>query len=63
MRRYAIWIDGDINLQRVAEALRDAGIHLHCRNGLMLADVVPGIVRRDEPVANVVPLARRKGRK
>ncbi len=65
MRRYGLWIDGEIAMQRVVEALRDRGIHVHCRNGLMLADLVPGIVRRDAlesgaPV--VVPISRKRSK-
>lgn len=63
MRRFAIWINGEIAFARVTQALTDAGFHVRCDlNGMTVVDEVPGIVRRDEPKTNVLPIAKTKKR-
>jgi hypothetical protein len=67
MKRYPIWVNGEMSMKQVAKIFHDAGWHLHCRNGQMLVDPVPSIVKKDEPETNVVPMEQRrtatKGRK
>jgi hypothetical protein len=60
MKRQAIWIDGSVLMKEVAQIFRDAGWHLHCKNGLMVADPVPSMVRKDPPNTNVLPLPKRR---
>ncbi|HSW83488.1 MAG TPA: hypothetical protein VLH12_08440 [Usitatibacter sp.] len=58
MKRCPIWINGELSMAQVAQIFRDAGWHMHCRNGLMVVDPVPGVVRKDPPRTNVLPLRR-----
>lgn len=63
MRRFPLWVNSEITLSRVSQALIDAGFHVRCDiNGMTVVDEVPGIVRRDGPKTNVLPIAKTKKR-
>lgn len=64
MRRFPIYVNGEIALSRITSALIDAGFHVRCDvNGMTVVDEVPGIVRRDPPATNVLPIAKRKAKR
>jgi hypothetical protein len=62
-RRLPIYFADDITQGEIAQALHDAGLHLHTEAGTrMVVDRVPAFLRRDTPATNVVPIERKRRR-
>ncbi len=50
--RYPIYVDGNVPMQAIADALAPHGFHLRIENGCrMVVDPIPSIVRKDAPAA------------
>lgn len=64
MRRFPIYVNGEIAVVRITQALTNAGFHVRCDiNGLTVVDEVPGIIRHSPPSATVLPMAQQKRKK
>lgn len=58
--RVPVYFGGDITQAEIMQAMRDAGLHLYTEAGhRLVVDRVPGIVRKDPPLTNVLRLPTR----
>jgi hypothetical protein len=64
VRRFPIYVNGEIALARITQALTDAGFHVRCDvNGMTVVDEVPHFVRREAPGAKVMLITKAARRK
>lgn len=61
--RYPIYVNGDIPMQDLADAVASVGLHLRIENGSrMVLDRVPRVISKIDQ-ANVIPISKQQRKK